>query len=94
MTVHRGSRDLVSIAEIAAEYGLAESTVRTMNGQAAQRRRAKRSRPGDMPAPVDRVGNSPLFDRQEVTDAFNQRPGRGAGGGRPRKVHESDTAAV
>lgn len=90
MVVRRDGRELISISEIAEEYGLAESTVRTMNGQAAQRRRANKSRPGDMPALVDRVGNSPLFDRREVRAAFDQRPGRGAGGGRPRKVRECD----
>lgn len=93
MVVRRNGRELVSIAEIAAEHGLAESTVRTMNGQSAQRRRANKSRPGDMPALVDRVGNSPLFDRREVRSAFDQRPGRGAGGGRPRKAREGDTGA-
>jgi len=92
MVVRRDGRELISISEIAEEYGLAESTVRTMNGQAAQRRRANKSRPGDMPALVDRVGNSPLFDRREVRAAFDQRPGRGAGGGRPRKVREGDGA--
>ncbi|SKT55850.1 Uncharacterised protein [Mycobacteroides abscessus subsp. massiliense] len=93
MVVRRNGRELVSIAEIAAEHGLAESTVRTMNGQSAQRRRANKSRPGDMPALVDRVGNSPLFDRREVRSAFDRRPGRGAGGGRPRKARDDDTAA-
>lgn len=90
MVVRRDGRELISISEIAEEYGLAESTVRTMNGQAAQRRRANKSRPGDMPALVDRVGNSPLFDRREVRAAFDQRPGRGAGGGRPRKARGAE----
>ncbi len=94
MAVRRGGRDLVSIADIATEHGLAESTVRTMNGQAAQRRRANESRPWDMPAPVDRVGNSPLFDRQEVRTALAKRPGRGTGGGRPRKARGSETPSA
>lgn len=76
---------LLSISAIAAAFGLAETTVRTYNGQAAQRRRAGTAGPHDFPAPVDRIGNSPLFDPAAVRDWFDHRPGRGAGGGRPRK---------
>ena len=82
----------VSLAEIAAEYGLALTTVRTYNGQAAQRRRLGKVRPHDFPAPCGRVGNSPMFDPVGVRDWFEHRPGQGKGGGRPRKrPMESDT---
>lgn len=94
MPVYRDGRELVSVADIAAEHALAESTVRTMNGQAAQRRRAGMPRPWDLPAPADRIGNSPLFDRQAVKAAFDQRPGRGAGGGRPRKMRSAKPAPI
>ena len=78
-------RTPVSLAEIAAEYGLALTTVRTYNGQAAQRRRLGKVRPHDFPEPCDRVGNSPVFDPEKVRDWFEHRPGQGKGGGRPRK---------
>lgn len=76
---------LLSIAEIATRFGLAAATVRTYNGQAAQRRRAGKPRPHDFPAAAWRVGNSPVFRLSEVDDWYNHRPGQGAGGGRPRK---------
>ena len=84
MTQSSTGSTLLSIAAIADAFGLAETTVRTYNGQAAQRRRAGTARPHDFPAPVERIGNSPLFDPAAVRDWFEHRPGRGAGGGRPR----------
>lgn len=85
MTQPQTGSPLLSISAIADTFGLAEATVRTYNGQAAQRRRAGTARAHDFPAPVDRIGNSPLFDPAAVRDWFDHRPGRGAGGGRPRK---------
>ncbi|MFA5707553.1 hypothetical protein [Mycolicibacterium sp.] len=80
---------LLSIADIARLYGLAQTTVRTYNGQAAQRRRAGTSRRHDFPAPTSRIGNSPLFDAEQVQVWFDHRPGRGVGGGRPPKVRDT-----
>lgn len=81
----RPPRDVtLSIAEIAERYGLAPSTVRTYNGKSAVSRRRGTSRSHDFPAPVDRIGNSPLFDAEQVRHWFEHRPGRGVGGGRPR----------
>lgn len=84
---------LLSIADIAETYRLGVATVRTYNGQAAQRRRAGSPRPHDFPVPVARIGNSPLFDADAVSDWFNNRPGRGTGGGRPRKPPASTCTA-
>jgi len=84
---------LLSITDIADRFTLSAATVRTYNGQAAQRRRAGTDRPHDFPAPVSRVGNSPLFDADQIADWFSHRPGRGAGGGRPRKVREDQNRA-
>lgn len=75
----------LSIADVADRYGLTPGTVRTYNGKAAQRRRAGLAKAHDFPAPVRRVGNSPLFAAPDVEQWFKRRPGRGVGGGRPRK---------
>lgn len=79
-------RDRLSLADIAALYGLTTATVRTYNGQAAIARRNGTAKDHDFPAPIDRIGNSPLFDARAVREWFSHRPGRGAGGGRPRKA--------
>lgn len=84
---------LLSIADIAETYRLGAATVRTYNGQAAQRRRTGSSRPHDFPAPAARIGNSPLFDADAVSDWFINRPGHGTGGGRPRKPRGSTDMA-
>lgn len=87
-------RGLMTLTDIAGEYALTVSTVRTYNGKSAQKRREGTAGPHDFPAPVDRIGNSPLFDSREVRDWFDHRPGRGAGGGRPRtrRTTSFDTA--
>lgn len=82
--------DRLSLADIAALYGLSTSTVRTYNGQAAIARRNGTAKAHDFPAPIDRVGNSPVFDALAVRDWFDHRPGRGAGGGRPPKTPAKD----
>lgn len=86
-------KTLLSIADIAERYGLTAPTVRTYNGQATQRRRAGTPTGHDFPPAVARVGNSPLFDADEVEGWFRNRPGRGAGGGRPRKSRVTIGAA-
>ena len=40
---------------------------------------------GRMPAPSGHFGRTPWWDRAVIVAWLEQRPGRGAGGGRPRK---------
>lgn len=89
----RSRAQLLSLADIAEQYALAPATVRTYNGKAAVARRNGTARGHDFPPPVDRIGNSPLFDAEAVRAWFDHRPGRGAGGGRPRKSRSDDTDA-
>lgn len=89
----RSRAQLLSLADIAEQYALALTTVRTYNGKAAVARRNGTAGDHDFPAPADRIGNSPLFDAEAVRDWFDHRPGRGAGGGRPRKAPTDDTGA-
>ncbi|MET4614097.1 hypothetical protein ABIC28_005110 [Rhodococcus sp. PvR044] len=48
---------------------------------------------GQAPARIGKVGNSPVYDRRKVLEWINNRPGRGAGGGRPprRRTQDTDT---
>lgn len=87
-------RGLMTLADIAGAYALTVPTVRTYNGKAARNRREGTARPHDFPAPVDRIGNSPLFDAREVQDWFDHRPGRGVGGGRPRRQRTATSAGT
>lgn len=44
---------------------------------------------GDAPAPDGTVGASPWWHEKTIEDWIAARPGRGAGGGRPRKTEGS-----
>ena len=87
----RARARLLSLSDIATHYALSLPTVRNYNGKAAMARRSGTATPHGFPAPVDRIGNSPLFDPEAVRAWFEHRPGRGAGGGRPRKKPAPDT---
>jgi predicted DNA-binding transcriptional regulator AlpA len=41
---------------------------------------------GDAPAPDGKLGNTPYWNRSTITRWLKNRPGQGAGGGRPRKA--------
>jgi predicted DNA-binding transcriptional regulator AlpA len=72
--------------EAVAEYlGLAYKTVRSYHNVAEKRRRENQSRPGDFPPPDAQFGRSPVWSPETIDAWKANRPGRGAGGGRPRK---------
>lgn len=75
----------LDIADVAARTGLAVSTVRAYHAEATQRRREGTSRPGDLPAPDQVIGASPAWLVATIDQWVANRPGRGAGAGRPRK---------
>lgn len=64
--------------------GVKPSTVSRKLADAKLRRAAGESRPGDMPAEDARVGNSPVWTMKTYRAWDKQRPGIGAGGGRPK----------
>jgi hypothetical protein len=87
---------LLTLQDIAKETRLAYRTVRNYHQMAERRRRDEESRPGDFPAPDDRIGRVPLWKASTVKRWIANRPGRGAFGGRPPKAVEvglSDGAA-
>lgn len=67
---------------VADLLGIKPTSVRTMHGRSEQNRRAGRPRPGDMPPPDGRVGNSPVWEPETIEAWIARRPGQGAGGGR------------
>ena len=62
----------MTAAEVATHLGLAVSTVYAYR------------RDGILPEP-DMVGRTPTWDRKAIDRWKRNRPGQGAGGGRPRK---------
>ncbi len=76
---------LLDLRAIADMLGLADRTVRNYHQTAERRRRQGGSRPGDFPAPDMRFGLVPVWKASTIRSWKKRRPGRGAGGGRPRK---------
>ncbi len=75
--------DLRAAAEL---VGVSYRTMRNYHQTAERNRRQGEVRPGDLPEPDDTFGRSPVWKRQTITAWKRHRPGRGAGGGRPRKA--------
>jgi hypothetical protein len=73
------------MAAIADYLDLTYATVRGYHGHAEKRRRDHHPRPGDFPPPDAQFGRSPVWLRSTIDQWQKNRPGSGAGGGRPRK---------
>lgn len=70
--------DLAAVADI---LGVSYDSVRTYHTRAKRNRRRGHTRPGDLPPPDATFGRSPVWLRDTISGW--DRPGRGAGGGRP-----------
>lgn len=70
---------------VADHLGLSYKTVRSYHNVAEKRRREQNSRPGDFPSPDAQFGRSPVWLLETIDTWKASRPGRGVGGGRPRK---------
>lgn len=83
---------LITIEQIAGLVGVKPTTIRVYHSLATRRRREGiKPLPGDMPAPDQRFGVIPVWDRATITEWISRRPGQGVGGGRPRmKDHGQD----
>lgn len=75
----------LTLDDCARQLGLTYRTVRNYHQVAERRRRVGGVRPGDFPPPDMRVGRIPVWKVSTITSWSRHRPGRGAGGGRPRK---------
>lgn len=79
--------DLRAVAEAA---GVQYRTMRNYHQTAERNRRLAEKhkdpsfiKPGDLPAPDDVFGRSPVWKRSTINAWLRDRPGRGVGGGRP-----------
>jgi hypothetical protein len=73
------------LQEIAEYLEVKYSSARTYHGRAEINRRRGEPRPGDMPPPDTRFGNSPVWDSEKIILwKHTKRPGKGAFGGRPK----------
>ena len=88
-------KDLMTIADIAAAHGLKPSTIGQYHRDAQRRRQQGCPKPGDMPPPTTRIGRSPVWAKQTHDQWwYHQRPGQGAGGGRPVGYRPSTQTAT
>lgn len=76
---------VVTIAEIAAEMGVREDTVRELLLDARAARREGRSTPGDLPLPYRYIGGMPVWMRADLDAWQRRRPGRPLGSRDRRK---------
>ena len=79
--------DLRAAAEV---VGVAYRTMRNYHQTAERHRRLAEKnddptfiRPGDLPPPDETYGRSPVWKLSTIKKYMHDRPGRGAGGGRP-----------
>lgn len=81
----------MSEARILDISGLAEymewtiKSTRTAHARSTKRRREGLPRPGDLPKPDEQFGGSPVWYLSTIQEWKPERPGRGKGGGRPKK---------
>lgn len=75
----------LDLRAVAGRLGLSYETVRSYHTKAEAHRRTGAVRPGDLPPPDDTFGRSPVWREATIDQWLAGRPGRGAGGGRPRK---------
>ncbi|QTF82167.1 helix-turn-helix DNA binding domain protein [Arthrobacter phage Prairie] len=66
----------LSYDEIAALVGVSADTIRTYQKRAVANRRAGAPRPTDLPEPRRRVGQSPLWDGDEISEWIKARENR------------------
>lgn len=78
-----GGSKYLDIAALAARMGWTEDSTRTLHARATKRRRENDVRPGDLPAPDEVFGRSPVWLWETIDEFEKSRPGQGAGGGRP-----------
>lgn len=74
-----------SLYDLADVLGVTYNSARTYHGRAEINRRRGNPKPGDLPPPDRRFGRSPVWTPETIESWMPTRPGRGAGGGRPRE---------
>ena|SRR5262252_608137 len=85
-----GVDDLLSIQQAADILGIEYQTARAYHGRAmARRKRGFDPKPGDWPEEDRRVGKTPAWFESTIRRFEANRPGQGAGGGRPPRREEA-----
>lgn len=74
----------LTLADVARVIGVGVDSMRVYHQRAMRNRRRNAPKPGDLPEPDETFGRSPVWSAETITEWINSRPGRGAGGGRPR----------
>lgn len=77
---------VLDLAAIAERQGWTITTARTLHKRAQRRRRENTVRPGDLPPPDGHAGRAPWWYETTIAAWEKTRPGRGVGGGRPRRT--------
>lgn len=80
----------LTLSGVAERAGVQYRTMRNYHQTAERNRRLAKKhkdlsfiRPGDLPEPDDKFGRSPVWLPSTIDEWISNRPGRGAGGGRP-----------
>lgn len=73
----------LDLAGVADALGVTVDSARTYHTRATTNRRNGAPKPGDLPAPDETFGRSPVWRESTIARFLESRPGRGAGGGRP-----------
>ncbi|MBM0206654.1 hypothetical protein JNW90_29315 [Micromonospora sp. STR1s_5] len=74
---------VVTLRVMAEDLGLPYETVLTYRKRSIRNRRNAQPRPGDLPVPDAPLDDKPGWTRETYLTWKANRPGRGAGGGRP-----------
>lgn len=78
-------RSYWSLEEVAEAVGVTYNSARTYHGRAEINRKKEDPKPGDLPPPDRYFGRSPVWKPATIRKWLSNRPGRGAGGGRPSR---------
>lgn len=73
---------LLTLSEIADQIGVSVGSIRVYHQRATKNRKDGNVRPGDLPAPDQHFGRSPVWKASTIKRWETKRPGRGVGGGR------------
>lgn len=75
-----GDTKYLDLAAVAERLGVAHGSAALYHRRAERNRREGTPKPGDMPPPDQRYGQTPVWAESTIDEWIPRRPGRGAGG--------------